>query len=33
MGNWVETEMGGCQLHDARHAKRLAHLLGRLSER
>jgi Transposase DNA-binding/Transposase DDE domain len=32
MSNWVETEMGACQLHDARHAKRLAHLLGRLSE-
>jgi Transposase DNA-binding len=33
MSNWVETEMGACQLHDARHAKRLAHLLGRLSEK
>jgi hypothetical protein len=26
MSHWVETEMGACQLHDARHAKRLAHL-------
>jgi Transposase DNA-binding/Transposase Tn5 dimerisation domain len=33
MSHWVETEMGACQLHDARHAKRLAHLLGRLSEK
>jgi hypothetical protein len=33
MSNWVETEMGACQLHDARHAKRLAHLFGRLSEK
>jgi hypothetical protein len=33
MSNWVETEMGACQLHDARHAKRLAHLLGQLSEK
>jgi hypothetical protein len=33
MGDWVETEMGACQLHDARHAKRLAQLLGRLSEK
>jgi hypothetical protein len=32
MSNWVETEMVACQLHDARHAKRLSHLLGRLSE-
>jgi Transposase DNA-binding/Transposase Tn5 dimerisation domain len=33
MSNWVETEMGACQLRDARHAKRRAHLLGRLSEK
>jgi hypothetical protein len=33
MSNWVETEMGACQLHDARHAKRLAHLFGRRSEK
>jgi Transposase DNA-binding/Transposase Tn5 dimerisation domain len=33
MSNWVETEMVACQLHDARHAKRLAQLLTRLSEK
>jgi hypothetical protein len=33
MSHWVETEMGACQLHDARHAKRLAQLLVRLSEK
>jgi hypothetical protein len=33
MSNWVGIEMGACQLHDARHAKRLAQLLGRLSEK
>jgi hypothetical protein len=33
MSNWVETETGACQLHDARHAKRLAQLLTRLSEK
>ena len=33
MRNGVETEMEACQLHDARHAKRLAHLLGRLREK
>jgi hypothetical protein len=33
MSNWVETELDACQLHDARHAKRLAQLLGRLSEK
>ena len=33
MSNWVETEMVACQLHDARHAKRLAQWLTRLSER
>jgi Transposase DNA-binding len=32
MSHGVETEMEACQLHDARHAKRLAHWLGRLSE-
>jgi hypothetical protein len=26
MRTWVETERGACQLHDARYAKRLAHL-------
>jgi Transposase DNA-binding len=33
MSNWVETEMEVCRLHDARHAKRLAQLLARLSEK
>jgi Transposase DNA-binding len=33
MSNWVETELGACQFHDARHAKRLAQLLARLSEK
>jgi hypothetical protein len=33
MSTWVETEMVACQLHDARHAKRLAQLLARLSEK
>jgi Transposase DNA-binding len=33
MSHWVETEMVACQLHDARHAKRLAQLLTRLSEK
>jgi Transposase DNA-binding len=33
MSNWVETELGACQLHDARHTKRLAQLLARLSEK
>jgi hypothetical protein len=32
MSNWVEPEMEACRLHDARHAKRLAQLLARLSE-
>jgi hypothetical protein len=32
MSNWVETELGACQLHEARHAKRLAQLLARLGE-
>jgi Transposase DNA-binding len=33
MNNWVETEMVAGQLHDARHAKRWAQLLARLSEK
>ena len=33
MSNWVETEVSVCQLHDARHEKRLAQLLARLSEK
>jgi Transposase DNA-binding len=33
MSNWVETELGACQFHDARHAKRLAQLVARLSEK
>jgi hypothetical protein len=33
MSNWVETEVSACQLHDARHEKRLAQLLARLSEK
>lgn len=33
MSNWVETEMVAGQLHDARHAKRRAQWLGRLSEK
>jgi Transposase DNA-binding/Transposase Tn5 dimerisation domain len=33
MSNWVETEVEACRLHDARHAKRLAQLLARLSEK
>jgi Transposase DNA-binding len=33
MSNWMETEMGACQLHDARSTKRLARLLARLSEK
>lgn len=33
MSNWVETELSACQLHDARHEKRLAQLLARLSEK
>jgi hypothetical protein len=32
MSNGVETAMVACQLHDARHAKRLAQLLARLCE-
>ena len=33
MSNWIEAELAECQMHDARHTKRLARLLGRLSER
>jgi Transposase DNA-binding len=33
MSDWIETELAECQMHDARHTKRLARLLGRLSER
>ena len=33
MSNWVETELGACPRHDARHAKRLAPLLVRLSDK
>ena len=32
MSQWVETELAESQLHDARHTKRLAQLLERLSE-
>jgi hypothetical protein len=32
MDNWVTEEMHESQMHDARHAKRLATLLARLSE-
>ena len=32
MSEWIETELAESQLHDRRHAKRLAHLLERLSE-
>jgi len=31
MRGWIETELAESQLHDRRHAKRLAHLLERLS--
>ncbi|HSF32695.1 MAG TPA: transposase DNA-binding-containing protein [Candidatus Tectomicrobia bacterium] len=33
MSDWIEAELTECQRHDARHMKRLARLLGRLSER
>ena len=33
MSNWGEEEMGEYQMHDARHAKRLATLLARLGEK
>src|SRR5262245_3849391 len=32
MSDWVEAELAECQRHDVRHTKRLARLLGRLSE-
>jgi IS4 transposase len=32
MSGWIESELAESQLHDRRHAKRLAHLLERLSE-
>jgi len=32
MSQWIETELAENQMHDRRHAKRLAHLLERLSE-
>jgi hypothetical protein len=32
MSNWVAVEMSESQMHDARHAKRLATLLTRLGE-
>jgi hypothetical protein len=33
MSDWIEAELAACQMHDVRHTKRLARLLGRLSER
>jgi hypothetical protein len=33
MSDWIEAELTECQMHDARHMKRLARLSGRLSER
>jgi hypothetical protein len=33
MSDWIEAELAACQMHDVRHTKRLAQLLGRLSER
>jgi hypothetical protein len=32
MSQWIETELAENQMHDLRHAKRLAHLVERLSE-
>src|SRR5215831_17461730 len=32
MSDWVAAELAECQMHDVRHTKRLARLLGRLSE-
>lgn len=32
MSEWIEAELAESQMHDKRHAKRLAHLLKRLSE-
>jgi len=33
MSDWIEAELAGCQMHDARHTKRLARLLSQLCER
>ena len=33
MYDWIEEELAECQIHDARHMKRLAQLLARLSAR
>src|SRR5215471_14529496 len=33
MSNWIKAELAECQMHDARHTKRLARLLDRLSAR
>ena len=33
MSDWIEAELAECQMHDARHTKRLARLLDRLSVR
>jgi hypothetical protein len=33
MRDWIEAALAECQRHEARHPKRLARLLGRLSER
>jgi hypothetical protein len=32
MNDWVAAELAECEMHDVRHTKRLARLLGRLSE-
>ena len=32
MSEWIDAELAESQMHDTRHAKRLAHLLERLSE-
>ena len=33
LSDWREAELLECHMHDARHPKRVARLLGRLSER
>jgi Transposase DNA-binding len=33
MRDWIEAELAECQMHDARHTKRLGRLLDRLSAR
>jgi hypothetical protein len=33
MSDWIEAELAECQMHDARHTKRLGRLLDRLSAR